>query len=119
MLTNSIPAEEQQIVREAIMAVLLSPDIPVEDYLTRYAISHERMRSLLRQWPACAPDDENDVNAMVLGCLCEVCYGIAFDSDDPDVAGMPAEDWPKWFSVSRAKVQMVFDSLKEKANKAC
>jgi hypothetical protein len=92
---------------------LISADIPPEDYHARCGVSIEKVRILLRHWPDF--DDQNDqkLAGVIHECLNEVCNGIAFDPEEPDVPAMRAEDWPKWFSFSRKEMQQVFQRWRD------
>ena len=86
MIFQNLSAHEKQMVREAINAVLVSPDLCPEDFHPRYGVELERMKEILHQWPDLDEQDQ-DTRLTIGGCLNEVCNGIAFE-DDPDVVGL-------------------------------
>ena len=100
-----------RMIREAINAVLVSPDLCPEDFHPRYGVELERMKEILHSWPNLDEHDQ-DTRLTIGGCLNEVCYGIIFD-DDPDVVGLPPADWSKWFSASRDEMRDFFKQWRE------
>jgi hypothetical protein len=107
MLFESLSEREKQAIREAINAILVSPDIYPDECHTRYGVQDRRMKLVLRQWPNFDERDP-DTRLTIGGCLNEVCHGIAFE-DDPDVVGMAEAEWLNWFSVSREEMRLLFE----------
>ncbi|HJT75989.1 MAG TPA: hypothetical protein VJ739_02210 [Gemmataceae bacterium] len=105
MAFSNLSSREQLALREAIIAVLISPDLHPDDCSIRYGVSFHRIKHVLRKWPEF--DEEEETLSAINGCLNEVCHGIAFD-DDPDMVGMTPKEWPKWFSVSKDEMMDIF-----------
>jgi hypothetical protein len=108
---HTLSTGEKQAIREAIIAVLISPAISPDECHDRYGVPFQRIKDALRKWPDFDESDE-DIRLSIHGCLNEVCYGIVF-GDDPDVPGMTEAEWPKWFSVSREDMRLIFQRWRE------
>lgn len=86
--------------QQAMIAVMVSPDLSPSDFHPRYGVTFENMKKILRNLKTVDDPHDEEVYLAINGCLNEACYGIVFD-DDPDVIGMTSEEWPLWFPVSK------------------
>jgi hypothetical protein len=108
MPLSDLSQRDRQAIREAIIAVLVSPDLDPVEYDSRYGVTFQTMKKIVHRWPHADDNKDDDVYSTINGCLNETCNGIIFE-DDPDVIGMTEDEWPMWFSVSRDELRKVYE----------
>jgi hypothetical protein len=114
MFFKLLSVSERIAVRDAIIAVLVSPDYYPDEFHSRFGVDFLRMKKVLRTWPELEETDKY-TELTISGCLNVVCNGIAF-KDDPDVCGMTADEWPKWFSVPKEVLCGIYERWLEWLN---
>src|ERR1700687_5025431 len=105
MAFRALKPEEQELIRKAIVAVLVSPYIHVEEYHPRLGVEYDAIKKMLHRWPEIEDQPESDDHLAINNCLSEVCDGLTFTEE----MGFTSRHWDIWFSCGRDEVTRVYD----------
>jgi hypothetical protein len=89
---------EQNIVRQCLVAILDGPSIDDWEFQTRLGVDRQTLRTVLSERPNGAGECAGPAQVALNNCMNEIVNGL----------GMSADEWDKWFTVSRSEVIAVY-----------
>jgi hypothetical protein len=104
MSYQDLTKNEQEIVKQCMVAILEGPFIPDWELPIRAGITRSDLRVVIAAWPELDDsDDHSVVTYAIKNSMNEICHGVRITPDE----------WQMWFTVSKDEVKQTFSKARK------
>ena len=93
MSLEELTKQEQNAVRECMLAILKGSEIEAPEFQTRLGIDRSHLQNVLASWPHL--EDTENTRLAINNCMNEVVNGVYISP----------QNWERWFTMSREEVR--------------
>lgn len=100
MSFEQLTEQEQEVVRQAMCAVLNGPYIDDAEFGIRLGLDQSQLREVFDAWPRLEDaDDNSNVSLAINNCLNEILYGVY----------VSPQDWARYFTPPKEDVEAAYE----------